>query len=165
MSFLASPFLSRRVSHSVSVNNLSVSGSRRNILQGTDFFYAKLISFYYLESSIPSNDLKKYYNDIKFRGKKGPKNIKATNTLISKILLGTLGCTPALDRYFIDGARKHHLQISTLNRSSLNRLFEFLHDNRPIIIKLQRILSKKRSYYPVMKLLDMYFREIGLAKT
>jgi hypothetical protein len=32
-----------------------------------------------------------------------PKMIHVTDTLVTKILLGTLGCTPAYDTYFIDG--------------------------------------------------------------
>src|SRR3989338_201229 len=41
--------------------------------------------------------LKKYY---------GGNGISPTNTLISKVMLGTLGCVPAYDTSFIQGLRK-----------------------------------------------------------
>ena len=33
----------------------------------------------------------------------------ATDTLITKILLGTLGCVPAYDRYYMQAVKKHHI--------------------------------------------------------
>ena len=50
-----------------------------------------------------ANDLKTtYQNTIKVVDGK-TKKVNPTDTLITKILLGTMGCTPACDRYFIDG--------------------------------------------------------------
>ncbi len=56
--------------------------------------------------------LSDYYEPIAFvNGKEETKNVSPTDTLISKILLGTLGCIPAYDQYFIVG-----LKISRIRR-------------------------------------------------
>ena len=42
-------------------------------------------------------------------------NVTATDTLISKIILGTLGCLPAFDRYFIEGVKNEGYSFKTFN--------------------------------------------------
>jgi hypothetical protein len=39
-----------------------------------------------------------------------PKDFSPSDTLITKFLLGTVGCTPACDRYFILGFRRAGLR-------------------------------------------------------
>ncbi|WP_431293506.1 hypothetical protein [Pedobacter sp. P26] len=49
-------------------------------------------------------EVSNYYRGIRFkRGNKEEKAISTTDTLMSKVLLGTFGCTPAFDEYFIKG--------------------------------------------------------------
>jgi len=80
-----------------------------------------------------------------------------TDILISKIILGTLGCLPAFDRFFIDGVKIKGQTFKTLKRKSIKDLFQFVEVNQ---IKLKSI---KQLYpqYPIMKIVDMYFWQIG----
>lgn len=89
-------------------------------------------------------------------------DITPTDTLISKIILGTLGCLPAFDRFFIDGGVKSQGQsFTTLKRKSLEGLFEFVEEKQDELVKIQKKHSK---YPPKMKLVDMYFWQIGFDK-
>ena len=53
------------------------------------------------------------------------RTVNATDTLVTKILLGTLGCIPAYDRYFIDGMRKSGIGYSKLSTSNLKSIVEY----------------------------------------
>ena len=46
-------------------------------------------------------------------------------TLITKILMGTLGCVPAYDRYFIDGIKDQGISTGNYNLRSLLKLVDF----------------------------------------
>ncbi|WP_299547424.1 hypothetical protein [Seonamhaeicola sp.] len=94
------------------------------------------------------NQLSEYY--------KNEHDISPTDTLISKIVLGTLGCLPAFDRLFIDGVKSEKQSFKTLKSKSLNRLFDFVENTKEL-----EILKHKYNQYPVMKLVDMYFWQIG----
>jgi hypothetical protein len=86
----------------------------------------------------------------------------ATDTLVTKVLLGTIGCLPACDRFFIDGFKAAGLSYSRLNMHFVNRLLEFTHANLPALRAEQsRIKSRSGVRYPVMKLVDMYFWQLG----
>lgn len=87
-----------------------------------------------------------------------------TDTLITKILLGTVGCTPACDRYFILGFRHRGLRYSQFNTKFLCQVFHFCRDHINALNNVQSSISKRGDIcYPVMKLIDMYFWEIGLS--
>lgn len=96
------------------------------------------------------NKLKIYYSGV---------GVKPTNTLLSKIILGTLGCLPAFDRYFCDGVKKKVLDFRSLTKKSLESLFGFMEEKKE---ELRQIQSQHlEHYYPYMKLIDMYFWQIG----
>ncbi|WP_010664416.1 hypothetical protein [Marinilabilia salmonicolor] len=107
-----------------------------------------------------------HYRNIYFtKGEENPKSISPTDTLLSKILLGTLGCIPAFDRYFIDGLKEIKIQNKVFDDASLNELFDFVEENKTEIKDAQKlILTKTNQYYPIMKILDMYFWQIGYDK-
>ncbi len=112
------------------------------------------------------NKLADHYSKISFtKGAEKPKPISPTDTLLSKILLGTLGCVPAYDRYFIDGLKEMKVKNTTFNDASLNELFDFI-DKKKLELETaqQIILAKTKQHYPVMKILDMYFWQIGYDK-
>jgi len=115
-------------------------------------------------------DLKKkladHYSKIYFtKGADNPKPISTTDTLLSKILLGTLGCVPAYDRYFIAGLKEMKIKYFDFNHISLTELFDFIDSNKTEIDNAQKIiLSKTNKHYPIMKILDMYFWQIGYDK-
>ncbi|MDZ4733513.1 MAG: hypothetical protein SGJ16_07995 [Nitrospirota bacterium] len=94
------------------------------------------------------------------------KKIHATDTLVTKILLGTLGCIPAYDRYFIEGLRATKgLSYSTLTKNNFLSVVEFYKDNRDDFDSVQESIKRTSGiYYPTMKLVDMYFWQIGFDK-
>ena len=90
------------------------------------------------------------------------KTVNVTDTLVTKILLGTLGCIPAYDRYFVDGMRKSGISYSKISMSNLRAITEYYKKYQTEFNRAQQIIfSKSNIHYPAMKLVDMYFWEIG----
>lgn len=85
-----------------------------------------------------------------------------TELLVTKVLLGTLGCLPGCDRFFIDGFRRSGFQYSQLNRPFIARVLRFCTDHVNDLSEEQaRIADTSIVTYPFMKLVDMYFWQIG----
>jgi hypothetical protein len=112
------------------------------------------------------DELAKHYSSIEFtKGTDQAKPISPTDTLLSKVMLGTLGCVPAYDRYFIVGLREMKMENTRFNESSLNELFNFIDEYRREIVQAQKLIKTKTNlHYPLMKILDMYFWQIGYDK-
>ncbi len=90
------------------------------------------------------------------------KSVNVTDTLVTKIMLGTLGCIPAYDRYFIDGMRKSGISYSKLSKQNLKAVIKYYKKHEAEFIKAQKSIREKSGvHYPAMKLVDMYFWEIG----
>jgi hypothetical protein len=116
-------------------------------------------------SSIPkilecTTRLQNHYTEFEFETLKGKKkHISPTDTLISKVLLGTLGCVPAFDRFFIDGVNQtleKKEQFKSLKKPSLEKLFAFVDGNKELLE-----IQNRHPNYPKMKLVDMYFWQVG----
>ncbi len=106
--------------------------------------------------------IKQWYRDnVKnVNGKR--KIVNVTDTLVTKIILGTLGCVPAYDRYFIEGMRKSGIKYSKFSRLNLKAIAKYYNDHEAEFEKAQQAIYKKNKIlYPAMKLVDMYFWEIG----
>jgi hypothetical protein len=87
---------------------------------------------------------------------------KATDTLATKVLLGTVACLPACDRFFKDGFKARGYSYSKVNRQFVERMLAFCSDCRDTLRTEQtRIQDGSGLHYPLMKLADMYFWEIG----
>lgn len=85
-----------------------------------------------------------------------------TDTLATKVLLGTVGCLPACDRLFIDGFRNQGFPYSRVNGLFVDRVLRFCMDNRPELTRLQSMIMDRGSLrYPFMKLVDMHFWQVG----
>ncbi len=88
-----------------------------------------------------------------------------TDTLITKIMLGALGCTPALDTYFINGLRIQGVRpMLILNVPQLNNLINYIRlpENHIYILRGQEFAQNEFGQnYPVMKIVDMYFFQKG----
>jgi hypothetical protein len=90
------------------------------------------------------------------------KDFDASDTLITKVLLGTVGCTPACDRFFIDGFRQQGLSYSRFSKRFLCEVFQFCREHQDGFRETQSLITEKSGIqYPMMKLVDMYFWEIG----
>jgi hypothetical protein len=87
---------------------------------------------------------------------------QASDTLVTKIILGTFGCLPACDRFFIDGFKSANFRYSYLNAKFLERILEFCGDNLRELREEQKSIERIGGMrYPLMKLVDMYFWQIG----
>ena len=86
--------------------------------------------------------------------------------LITKILMGTLGCVPAYDRFFQDGVATYKVttQEYSLRRSVLP-LVEFYEAHNYRLEEARRGMRPGDLVYPQMKLLDMGFCRLGSRRT
>jgi hypothetical protein len=87
---------------------------------------------------------------------------QASDTLVTKVLLGTFGCLPACDRFFIDGFKAEGFRYSYLNVAFIHRILRFCVDHS-VHLRRERgsIVLASGFRYPLMKLVDMYFWQIG----
>jgi len=128
-------------------------------------------------------EIKRIYDPFRSKVKelKGKKDISQdipqdiSNILVSKILLGTLGCVPAYDRFFvkavtnIDEETKKKVTTRNYNIASLQKLIKFYEEHQEKLEKLRSQFlieykfegRKKTLDYPQMKLLDIGFWKIG----
>jgi hypothetical protein len=91
-----------------------------------------------------------------------PTGSQPTDTLVSKIILGTVGCLPACDRYFIDGFKREGYSYTRLNDPFLTRILQFCEDHRgQLHSEKKRIELDGGIRYPFMKLVDMNFWQVG----
>jgi hypothetical protein len=110
------------------------------------------------------SDLADYYKQIEyFNGDNEKGNVTATDTLISKIILGTLGCLPAFDRYFNIGIFSKH--YSKIDNKTLEEIWRIANEKNSEIESVQEwIRQQTGTLYPPMKIIDMYFWQLGIEK-
>ena len=84
-----------------------------------------------------------------------------SDTLATKIILATLGCTPAYDWYFIEGLRTRNIRFSEFSAKHFRTLCEFYRENAEEFKDVQRQIQEGGMRYPIMRLVDMYFWEVG----
>lgn len=116
--------------------------------------------------------LKKLYDDIaehfdpireKVAGRKVTTPVSPV--LITKILMGTLGCVPAYDRFFQDGAKYLGLEHNSYKKNSLLELADIYEEHNDRLEEARRGMQCEDLIYPQMKLLDMGFWQIGFEKS
>jgi hypothetical protein len=88
-----------------------------------------------------------------------PPSVNITDTLVTKILMGTLGCTPAYDRYFKEGLEEEGLNAS-FSRTNFQALLQFCQHNHDGFIAAQQHIQQIVDY-PIMRVVDMYFHDLG----
>ena len=81
--------------------------------------------------------------------------------LITKILMGTLGCVPAYDRIFQDGVATYKVTTQEYSRNSLLKLVDFYEEYNDRLEEARRGMRTDDLIYPQMKLLDMGFWQVG----
>ena len=81
--------------------------------------------------------------------------------LITKIRMGTLGCVPAYDRFFEEGARYLGLEKKTYHEKSLLELAKFYEEHNDRLEEARRGMRVGDLIYPQMKLLDMGLWQVG----
>ena len=84
--------------------------------------------------------------------------------LITKILLGTLGCVPAYDTFFENGVRHLGLKEKNYNEDSLLELADIYEAHNDRLEEARRGMQCDGLIYPQMKLLDMGLWQIGFER-
>ena len=85
--------------------------------------------------------------------------------LVTKILMGTLGCVPAYDRFFQDGVAKYKVTTQEYSRNSVLRLADFYEAHNDRLEEARHGMQTEDLTYPQMKLLDMAFWQIGFEES
>lgn len=116
--------------------------------------------------------LKEYYDgvaaDVSSRsaadGK--PKTFHASDTLVTKVMLGTLACCPAYDRYFMVGERELGMKKRGFGDRSLADLSEICDQNADALAGFRESLENIAGHdCPDMKALDLLLWYIGWRRT
>lgn len=80
---------------------------------------------------------------------------KVTDTLVSKIMLGTLGCVPAYDSYFVRALKGRNL-TQTFSKSSLKEIVAFANGNgKESCEAIKKSIADPNSLYTTMRIVDM----------
>lgn len=105
--------------------------------------------------------LHKTYYDERSKKLKEIKNV--SDTLITKILLGTFGCCVAYDTYVRKSLRFHGI-IQSFGKKSLIQIRDFAKENKSLIeADMVKLNKTTKNLYTPFKILDMYFFEKGLS--
>jgi hypothetical protein len=75
--------------------------------------------------------------------------------------MGTLGCVPAYDRYFVNGISKNKIASAVFSMNSIVELALFYENNLNVLETVRSSVSCEYIEYPQMKILDMCFWQIG----
>lgn len=107
------------------------------------------------------NALIEYYENVRNRVRENTKQ-EISSVLRSKILLGTLGCTPAYDRFLKETVKDYGIS-SVYGKNSLKQLAEFYAQHHSEFEKCRQSLKidGTEMLYPQMKLVDMGFWQLG----
>ena len=128
-----------------------------NLIKDVDKYKSSLMLLF--------DELSGYYKGIKYSNGKTIKRINATPTLVTKIILGTIGAFPALDRFFCDGFKDMHSEVVTkFAPRTIEAILMFTKNNMAQVNKVQDEVYKMNGHrvkYPPMKIVDMYFWQIG----
>lgn len=84
--------------------------------------------------------------------------------LVTKILMGTLGCVPAYDRFFQDGVATYKVTTQEYSLKSVLRLVDFYEEHNDRLEEARRGMRTDDLIYPQMKLLDMGLWQVGFEK-
>lgn len=126
------------------------------------FNTVKELEAYYLKVKKQVKSNKEFYD------KENNEEKSISDTLLTKILLGTLGITPAYDRYFKNGLNLYNMiypekKIPTIfNEKNFNNLIKFCKTYSEYLKMNLPLSIDNKMHYPLMKKLDMFFWNIGL---
>ena len=105
--------------------------------------------------------LEQYYDKIRHEVKEQELKNQLSFTLITKILMGTLGCVPAYDRYFISGIKNQKVATGNYNIKSIMQLVNFYEKNADRLEPIREKMEVEGMPYPQMKMIDMGFWQVG----
>ena len=107
----------------------------------------------------------KYFGPIRdeIAGRKVASSVSPV--LITKILMGPLGCVPAYDRFFQDGVATYKVTTREYSPESVLRLVDFYEEHNDRLEEARRGMRVGDLIYPQMKVLDMGFWQVGFEKS
>ncbi len=85
----------------------------------------------------------------------------ATDTLVTKILLGAFGCVPAYDRYYVQAVRQYSISAGGYDRRSVKDVAKYYLKNKSEFEKVRTELSAYGTEYPAMKIMDMCLWQVA----
>lgn len=85
----------------------------------------------------------------------------ATDTLVTKILLGTLGCVPAYDRYYVQAVRQYSISTGGYDRKSVRDVAKYYLQYKDQFEDVRAELNEYGTEYPVMKIMDMCLWQVA----
>ena len=111
-----------------------------------------------------SDDIANYFRPIRNEVRGHAVASSVSQVLITKILLGTLGCVPAYDTFFENGVRHLGLKEKNYNEDSLLELADIYEAHNDRLEEARRGMRVGDLIYPQMKLLDMGLWQVGFEK-
>ena len=111
-----------------------------------------------------SADIADYFDPIREEVKGRVVEYPVSPVLITKILLGTLGCVPAYDTFFEKGVRHLGLKERNYNEDSLLELADFYEAHNDRLEEARRGMRTDDLIYPQMKVLDMGLWQVGFER-
>lgn len=95
--------------------------------------------------------------------------VSPTDTLVTKVMLGTFGCIPAYDTLFVNGitfwnglpAMYKPKFPARLGVNNYRGLINFYREHKSEIGETHDFIARQGVHYPIMKLVDMYFWSLG----
>lgn len=88
-----------------------------------------------------------------------------SHVLLTKVLLGTLGCVPAYDNFFVKAIKSTKVSTGNYNLQSLLKLAKFYETHRDKLEAMRKTMKIGELEYPPMKLLDLGFWLIEFEKS
>jgi hypothetical protein len=89
----------------------------------------------------------------------------ATDTLLSKILLGTFGCVPAYDRCYVQAVKKYNISTGVFGKESIRDIAKYYLSYKDNFESMRKELSSRGTEYPAMKLMDMCMWQAGFEES
>ena len=90
---------------------------------------------------------------------------EVSEALISKILLGTLGCVPAFEQNFKRITSKINKGYAKFYAKSIDNLIDFYVENQNKLEEIRTKINNDKNHhiveYPQMKIIDMIFWQLG----
>lgn len=91
-----------------------------------------------------------------------PEHARATNTLITKIIMGTLACVPAYDQYFCKGLPDCGIRrCGSFTLNCFTRLLNICREHNLWQMLQRQPIKSSGVTYPVMRVVDLYFWQKG----
>lgn len=86
--------------------------------------------------------------------------------IITKIIMVTMGCIPAYDRYYKEGFKKKYNISVNFNKRSFTQMIDLVKSDEKIkkVSNQSCLIQYTKIKYPPIKLIDLYFWLIGLNK-